>query len=165
MCSPVPQQMRVKTVLPPRQYAAVRMHPHQLCPCKTMAFSTRGSSDCAHTTRPEPSWRTNTGHGDLELRAELESKTSDPPLSMRLPTDYRGHNLTGPLLNTDKNPGAHRQVVSDTEGRVESMTYISEQCKGCPREPCPPPQGTPRRGGVRYKGELKSLNCIRLCAQ
>ncbi|KAJ6480335.1 hypothetical protein C8R45DRAFT_1100923 [Mycena sanguinolenta] len=75
------------------------------------------------------------------LREELESKTSPPSFSMRLISDYRGHNLTSPLLNTDKNPGGYRQV-----------------CKGCFRAPCPPPPGTPRRHSAKYKPAVFNIS-------
>lgn len=42
---------------------------------------------------------------------ELRRHSPYPPISSHLPTNYRGHDLSGPLLNTIKEPGGYRQVV------------------------------------------------------
>ncbi|KAJ7303095.1 hypothetical protein DFH08DRAFT_825946 [Mycena albidolilacea] len=44
-------------------------------------------------------------------RENLEIHSPYPHFSARLPSNHRGHDLTGPILNTNKNAGGYRQVV------------------------------------------------------
>ncbi|KAJ7309354.1 hypothetical protein DFH08DRAFT_823526 [Mycena albidolilacea] len=63
-------------------------------------------------------------------RENLEIHSPYPHFSARLPSNHRGHDLTGPILNTNKNAGGYRQV-----------------CVGCPQAGCLPANRKGKRGG------------------
>ncbi|KAJ7867343.1 hypothetical protein B0H14DRAFT_2572872 [Mycena olivaceomarginata] len=63
-------------------------------------------------------------------RENLEIHSPYPHFSARLPSNHRGHDLTGPILNTNKNAGGYRQV-----------------CVGCSQARCLPANRKGKRGG------------------
>ncbi|KAJ7694963.1 hypothetical protein B0H14DRAFT_2650775 [Mycena olivaceomarginata] len=63
-------------------------------------------------------------------RENLEIHSLYPHFSARLPSNHRGHDLTGPILNTNKNADGYRQV-----------------CVGCPQAGCLPANRNGKRGG------------------
>ncbi|KAJ7802107.1 hypothetical protein B0H14DRAFT_2614669 [Mycena olivaceomarginata] len=63
-------------------------------------------------------------------RENLEIHSPYPHFSARLSSNHRGHDLTGPILNTNKNAGGYRQV-----------------CVGCPQAGCLPANRKGKRGG------------------
>ncbi|KAJ7766436.1 hypothetical protein B0H14DRAFT_3510036 [Mycena olivaceomarginata] len=63
-------------------------------------------------------------------RENLEIHSPYPHFSARLPSNHRGHDLTGPILNTNKDAGGYRQV-----------------CVGCPQAGCLPANRKGNHGG------------------